>query len=835
MNKNYIFGNMRISILEDEILRLEYAPNGNYTNSETLFTAKKKEKNFKLDIGQGDRIWFNYQDLVVVFDYHDPFNTIEIYKNDERVYKYKFKKNSGELPLPNKTPFIFPVMDTPRIIIPRDGYSEESEYIYEKDNKDLYLLICRNDYKLLRKQYISLTGNNEMPRMKTLGLFNSRYYAWNEKSAKEMILKYKEHNVPLDNFVLDTDWRESGKKNGVGYEVNTKLFPDISSFYSFAHKHNVEVMMNDHPSPLGYKYNVFSPEEIEYRKNNLTKYFVLGLDTWWYDRNWIVSLHSPSKRVPIESLGRYIYNDITKQFYQGLVLDPEVYIRPVTLSNITEIHNGQYDHIKDSRSHIYPFQWTGDIPSDIASITNEVKNLNRCSNNMIGYYSSDIGGHIGNPSRNEFIRWYQYGAFSPILRPHATCSVTRFREPWVFGEKTFNIVKEYINMHYRLLNVAYTNAYKHYYDGLSIYRPLYLNYPNDKRVYKENLSYMLGDNILIHPIGGNDRYLVKKMNYKGSVYASFYDGRELKGKPLLQKRLKDIYFDVKGEKVFDEVPVFNFSARYKARLKFDQDVDLYVASDDGVRVYLNDKLVLKDWACHAETHNYVGTIKANEITKLKIEYFQAEGGASLKLFYAPTTKMKKTKIYLPSGEWYNVTHRNLYQGNRYIKERYTIEELPLFVKAGSLLPLYKVVDNITNMSLKNIIYDYYPSRKEEVEDYFYEDDGITTGYKVGINRISRYVTRFIDGHYEVRLFKSENNLDDRMDARNVMFKMHVRDLEKVTKVTINDVDVRFKRHDHDKKRYPFNASEWARDSKTTCFKFRQELKKEYLIKIYIEK
>ena len=55
-------------------------------------------------------------------------------------------------------------------------------------------------------------------------------------------------------------------------------------------------------------------------------------------------------------------------------------------------------------------------------------------------------------------------------------------------------------MRYRLLNVIYTNAYKHVYDGLGIFRPLYLNYPNDKKAYKENTSYMLGDNILISPI-----------------------------------------------------------------------------------------------------------------------------------------------------------------------------------------------------------------------------------------------------------------------------------------------------------------------------------------------
>ena len=828
---------MRISLLEDDILRFEYVPTQNFSNEETLFVAKKKEAYFSFDIHEEERIWFKYQDLVVVFDYDDPFRSLEIYKDDKRVYKFKMIRNSGELPLPNKTPFIFPVMDTPRVIVPYTGYSTEEDFIYEVGTKDLFLLVARNDYKKLRKQYISLTGHNDMPRLKTFGLFNSRYYMWNEKTAKEMINKYHENHIPLDNFVLDTDWRDQGKLKGpgVGYDINTKLFPNLINFFHYAHSHDVEVMMNDHPHPLLKKYNVFSKEEIEFRKENLTKFFMMGLDTWWYDRNWWTRLVSPSKRIPYETLGRYLYHDITKQFYQGFVLDPEVYTRPVSLSNITEIRNGKYQGIKDSRSHIYPFQWTGDISSESGAITNEVINMGKASNNMLGYYSSDIGGHTSNPTRSEFVRWYQYGCFSPILRPHCTNSVVRFREPWVFGEKTFNIVKEYIYMRYHLLNVIYKEAYAHYDEGLGIFRPLYLNYPEDKKAYKEKITYMLGDKILIRPLGGEPLNPLKSSFYRGIVYASFFNNKELKGKAILTKKLKEVGFDVKdGDQLYEEVPSINFSARYKFKLKPDKDIDLYIASDDGIRVYINDKLVFKDWKDHAPINNYVATLKGGVSHRIKIEYYQALGGASLDLSYSLAAKNKKTKIYLPEGEWYNVMHRNVYQGKRYIKEKYALEELPLFVKGGTLLPLYKKVDNISKMNLKNIVYDYYPTRHKVNEDFMYEDDGKTTGYRVGINRISPYKLEFKDNYYQVTLFPSKDNLDERLDARNAMFKMHVKDKEKVTSVTINDTPVRFKRHDHNKKVMPFNSGEWSRDSKTMCFKFRQETKKKYIIRIYVE-
>ena len=77
-------------------------------------------------------MWFKHDDLVVVFDKDNPFRSLEVYKGDERVYRFKMKRNSGELPLPNKTPYIFSIMDTPRIVIPPEGYSENADFKYEK-------------------------------------------------------------------------------------------------------------------------------------------------------------------------------------------------------------------------------------------------------------------------------------------------------------------------------------------------------------------------------------------------------------------------------------------------------------------------------------------------------------------------------------------------------------------------------------------------------------------------------------------------------------------------------------------------------------------------------
>ena len=140
------------------------------------------------------------------------------------MYTYKKIKNSGELPPLYKTPEVFAISDTPRITVPEGGYSSErkGEYTVEENVEDIYLLLCEKDAKLLRKLYVELTGKPELVRLSTLGGWNSKYYAYTEEEAKQLILDYEKHDVPLDVMVIDTDWRSC--ENGWGYDINTKLF-----------------------------------------------------------------------------------------------------------------------------------------------------------------------------------------------------------------------------------------------------------------------------------------------------------------------------------------------------------------------------------------------------------------------------------------------------------------------------------------------------------------------------------------------------------------------------------------------------------------------------------
>ena len=831
----YIINHTKISFLKNNIIRFEYSPNDNFTNSSTLFVKNKKVSNesYQLEDLVGDLKLINYQDLTLIFDANKPIDTIQIYQGEKVIYKFKSKANTGELPAPNKTPFVFLLNDSPRLILAEEGYNEYGNYIVDKHARDIYLLICRNDFKYLRKQFISLTGHNDMPRIKTFGLFHSRYYPYSEKDVYNIVDKYKKNKIPLDNFVLDTDWRISLDKQGIGYDVNTKLFPDISRLFKNLHAKNIEVVFNDHPLPLNKGKDVFSIEERSYRYTNLTKYLGLGLDIWWYDRNWSASLISPSKRLKKEVLGAYIYHNISEQFYQSFSLDSEVYTRPVTMSNISEITNGQYQYICDSYAHTLAFQWSGDIYAEPRKLKEEIKNMINCANNMLGYYSSDIGGHIGIESKEMFIRWYQYGCFSPILRPHVTFLEEKSREPWAYDSETLDTIREYIYMRYRLLNVFYTSAYKHYLDGLGIVKPLSFYDTKDNKCLNNYSSYLIDDKILVSPITNSQMCEIKDDNIIGQIKLTYFDNSGKRPKKI--KEFKTNSFLELGNIKIDDSLKENVSITHEMKLKFKHDVDLYYQLDNPSyksKLYIDGRLALKQ-SENKTGFNFAKTLKKDKQYEIIFDTPYLDEGIN-NIVYTINDKNKKENIYLPRGEWFDVAHQNVYQGHRFVKKAYNDKQMPLFVKAGTLLALYSKVDNISNMSLKDICYDFYPSKIEFTKDYFYEDDGVSTAYRVGVYRLNPYELSFKDNTYIVKLEKSNNNLDDDLTYRNVRFKMHVFDGEKIENVFINDEPAKYINHHHKKDALPFNATGFSVDSKTLTFKFRQDIRKDYIIKIKIK-
>lgn len=818
-----IFKHLKIYTLKNDIIRFEFSPKDHFTTQESLFVAHKEVSYDDADINGGKFVFKGYE---FSFNEADPLNTLVITKDGVIVYRYHEIKNSGELPLPNKTPEVFPLMDSPRLLIPESGYVKDNEgFILEKDVKDLYLLLCEKDHLKLRRQFISLTGKNKLPRFKNFGLFASRDFKHTKKSAIEMIQKYEENGIPLDTFVIDKEWEDPKQPE---YTVNEKLFPNIEDFFRFAHKRGIQVLMNNQPLPFSDTSNVLDNEEIAHRNSNLIKLYSLGLDGWWYTDNPKGKLRTIDRGISSKSLENYAYFDISKQFNLGFTLDPEVYERGLVMIGGSP----------DSRSHSYPLQYGGHSKADEQSLREEIVKMNRLANNMVAHYSADIGGYKGNPSKNQFIRWFEFGAFSPVLRPQCASSEKKAREPWAYGQDALSICKTYTNIRYALLNHFYTASYKNMEEGLGVCSPLYLYNPQDKRCYKEDASFMVGNSILVAPITGAGRpHSLKENHFVNKLRLTIYPNNEFKG-PKSYTRVVKSFTDIKKfySVVKNKHPgVKLFSFRFKGDLKLKAEYELSIKNAVKSRVFLNNKCIFEDLKNHQQSSTVLEKIKRNKTYKLMVEAVQSRRLKSCDLVvYKLSKPTSKAKIYLPEGEWYNIFHRNVYQGKRYLKEKFKIDETPVFVKAGSLIPLYKKLGNVSTLSFKSAIYDYYPSKKVEVDDFFYEDDGISTAYHIGEYRKNEYKTYFKDNRYVVELKGNPKLLEDELKVREVFFKAHIRDNETIDKVLINGEPIKFKRHDHSRKAIPFLDAKFARDSKTLSFRFKHVIKDDYKIELFVK-
>ena len=83
------------------------------------------------------------------------------------------------------------------------------------------------------------------------------------------------------------------------------------------------------------------------------------------------------------------------------------------------------------------------------------------------------------------------------------------------------------------------------------------------------------------------------------------------------------------------------------------------------------------------------------------------------------------KIYIPDGTWYDFRNGKKYNGNKKYAAFYRDEEYPIFVKAGSIIPMTVDSLNDTNFT-ENMEIQIFPGASNTYS--IYEDDGETNNY-----------------------------------------------------------------------------------------------------------
>jgi alpha-glucosidase len=96
------------------------------------------------------------------------------------------------------------------------------------------------------------------------------------------------------------------------------------------------------------------------------------------------------------------------------------------------------------------------------------------------------------------------------------------------------------------------------------------------------------------------------------------------------------------------------------------------------------------------------------------------------------------RVYLPAGAWFDFWTGARHAGGRDVWAEAPLERIPLFVKAGSVLPMQPVIQHTGEPVPDTLILRVFPGIGESV---LYEDDGRSLAYRTGASRVTRFALR----------------------------------------------------------------------------------------------
>jgi alpha-glucosidase len=118
--------------------------------------------------------------------------------------------------------------------------------------------------------------------------------------------------------------------------------------------------------------------------------------------------------------------------------------------------------------------------------------------------------------------------------------------------------------------------------------------------------------------------------------------------------------------------------------------------------------------------------------KIYLERFQNQFMFGDALLVAPVESNKLiTDVYLPKGDWYRLSTDEKLKGGKIATVASPLTDLPVFVKAGSVIPMQSITQS-TTAKADGTLQLHVWNGKEANEFVYYEDDGASYDYEQGV-------------------------------------------------------------------------------------------------------
>jgi alpha-glucosidase (family GH31 glycosyl hydrolase) len=131
-------------------------------------------------------------------------------------------------------------------------------------------------------------------------------------------------------------------------------------------------------------------------------------------------------------------------------------------------------------------------------------------------------------------------------------------------------------------------------------------------------------------------------------------------------------------------------------------------------------------------------------------------------------------IYLPPGEWIDFFTGKRYQGGTTFTAHYAVDDTPVFVREGAVIPEQSVSEYSDAKPLDTLILNVYGSGKGSFD--LYEDDGVSLAYAAGqhAQTLITYASRS-DGSHHLVIEPTRGTFQGQVQARSYELRIHTAD------------------------------------------------------------
>lgn len=441
-----------------------------------------------------------------------------------------------------------------------------TEWEAESTKQIEFWITCGDNSAEILENYVHVTGRPpEMPEY-GLGLWQCKLRYYNQKQVMNVAREYTRRGIPLDVIVIDFfHWPKEGD-----WCFDRKFWPNPGHMVKKLKKMGIKVMVSVWPTVAVNAKN--------YEKMNENGYLIqteagVNIHMKMIDDTSFVDVTNPKARAYFwsrikENYCKYgIYDfwlDVAEPEFTDYSFENYHYHKGNALMVANEYPAmysktfydglrsiGQKDVISLVRSAWAGSQkygalvWSGDVQSTFQSFKTQII----CGMHMamagIPWWCTDIGGFSnGNIHDEKFqellIRWFQFGAFSPVMRMHgdrdphkpvigSKCGTGASNEIWSYGKENYEIMKKYIFIREKLKPYIRKMMKICSEKGTPVIRPLFFHFQKDSAVWEIDDEYLFGSDLLIAPVteyGARERdvYLPSGVMWVNAYTGELYDG-----------------------------------------------------------------------------------------------------------------------------------------------------------------------------------------------------------------------------------------------------------------------------------------------------------------------